>query len=196
MLREPRSRRTGSSPATGGSRPSPCSPRASTCASATTRGRCGAASCPTATRRSRRRSQDLAFERIDLRDGVTLERDRPYLVPLIEGLRAAAGHPREGQPEELDRAPGRLHARADRPQPPLRRDRRRIQRRALPGGRAAHVRHPRQDGPRAQPGAPDVGRRTPERRGAGRAARPLPRCSTATGSRWRRASSPSATACS
>jgi len=31
--------------------------------------------------------QDLAFEKIDLRDGVTLERDRPYLVPLIEGLR-------------------------------------------------------------------------------------------------------------
>ena len=29
---------------------------------------------------------DLAFERIDLRDGATLERDRPYLVPLIEGL--------------------------------------------------------------------------------------------------------------
>src|SRR5437763_15208451 len=31
--------------------------------------------------------QDLAFERIDLRDGATLERDRPYLVPLIEPLR-------------------------------------------------------------------------------------------------------------
>jgi dCTP deaminase len=30
---------------------------------------------------------DLAFERIDLRDGATLERDRPYLVPLIEHLR-------------------------------------------------------------------------------------------------------------
>jgi dCTP deaminase len=30
---------------------------------------------------------DLAFERIDLRDGATLERDRPYLVPLIEQLR-------------------------------------------------------------------------------------------------------------
>src|SRR5438128_8346977 len=30
---------------------------------------------------------DLAFERIDLRDGATLERDRPYLVPLIERLR-------------------------------------------------------------------------------------------------------------
>jgi dCTP deaminase len=29
---------------------------------------------------------DLAFERIDLRDGATLERDRPYLVPLIEQL--------------------------------------------------------------------------------------------------------------
>jgi dCTP deaminase len=29
---------------------------------------------------------DLAFERIDLRDGATLERDRPYLVPLIERM--------------------------------------------------------------------------------------------------------------
>ncbi len=29
----------------------------------------------------------LAFQRIDLRDGATLERDRPYLVPLIEELR-------------------------------------------------------------------------------------------------------------
>jgi dCTP deaminase len=32
----------------------------------------------------------LAFDRIDLRDGVTLERDRPYLVPLIEQLRLPA----------------------------------------------------------------------------------------------------------
>jgi dCTP deaminase len=31
--------------------------------------------------------EDIAFERIDLRDGATLERDRPYLVPLIEELR-------------------------------------------------------------------------------------------------------------
>src|SRR5947209_7555207 len=31
--------------------------------------------------------EDLAFERVDLRDGATLERDRPYLVPLIEQLR-------------------------------------------------------------------------------------------------------------
>jgi dCTP deaminase len=30
---------------------------------------------------------EIAFERIDLRDGATLERDRPYLVPLIEELR-------------------------------------------------------------------------------------------------------------
>ena len=29
---------------------------------------------------------DIAFQRIDLRDGATLERDRPYLVPLIEEL--------------------------------------------------------------------------------------------------------------
>jgi dCTP deaminase len=31
--------------------------------------------------------KDLAFDQIDLRDGATLERDRPYLVPLIERLR-------------------------------------------------------------------------------------------------------------
>jgi dCTP deaminase len=31
--------------------------------------------------------EGLAFETIDLRDGATLERDRPYLVPLIEELR-------------------------------------------------------------------------------------------------------------
>jgi dCTP deaminase len=30
--------------------------------------------------------QDLAFDTIDLRDGATLERDRPYLVPLIEEM--------------------------------------------------------------------------------------------------------------
>jgi dCTP deaminase len=35
--------------------------------------------------------EDLAFEEIDLRDGATLERDRPYLVPLIEELRLPEG---------------------------------------------------------------------------------------------------------
>jgi dCTP deaminase len=35
--------------------------------------------------------EDLAFERIDLRDGATLERDRPYLVPLIEQLKLPDG---------------------------------------------------------------------------------------------------------
>jgi dCTP deaminase len=34
---------------------------------------------------------DLAFQRIDLRDGATLERDRPYLIPLIENLRLPEG---------------------------------------------------------------------------------------------------------
>ncbi len=34
---------------------------------------------------------DLAFEQIDLRDGATLERDRPYLVPLVEELRLPHG---------------------------------------------------------------------------------------------------------
>ncbi len=35
--------------------------------------------------------EDLAFDTIDLRDGATLERDRPYLVPLIEELHLPAG---------------------------------------------------------------------------------------------------------
>ncbi len=105
--------------------------------------------------------EGLAFEQIDLRDGVTLERDRPYLVPLIEQLAPARRRAREGQPEELDRAPRRVHARAHRPQPPLRRDRRRLPRQALPGGRPALVRDPRADGPRAQPGAPARRRRAP-----------------------------------
>ncbi len=32
------------------------------------------------------RVKDLALDRLDLRDGATLERDRPYLIPLIEEL--------------------------------------------------------------------------------------------------------------
>ena len=35
--------------------------------------------------------EDLAFEEIDLRDGATLERDRPYLVALIEELHLPEG---------------------------------------------------------------------------------------------------------
>jgi len=35
--------------------------------------------------------EDLAFQKIDLRDGATLERDRPYLVPLVEELRLPPG---------------------------------------------------------------------------------------------------------
>ncbi len=36
------------------------------------------------------RVDDLALDRIDLRDGVTLERDRPYLIPLVEELQLPA----------------------------------------------------------------------------------------------------------
>src|SRR5271157_2876913 len=31
--------------------------------------------------------RDVAFDKLDLRAGATLERDRPYLVPLVEQLR-------------------------------------------------------------------------------------------------------------
>src|ERR1700719_2084959 len=43
--------------------------------------------------------EDLAFERIDLRDGATLERDRPYLVPLIEQLRLPDGIRAQANPK-------------------------------------------------------------------------------------------------
>jgi dCTP deaminase len=36
------------------------------------------------------RVEDLALDRIDLRDGATLERDRPYLIPLVEELELPA----------------------------------------------------------------------------------------------------------
>ncbi len=35
--------------------------------------------------------EDLAFEQIDIRDGATLERDRPYLIPLTEELALPPG---------------------------------------------------------------------------------------------------------
>src|ERR1039457_947642 len=49
--------------------------------------------------------EGLAFEKIDLRDGATLERDRPYLVPLIEALRLPADIRAKANPKS---SPGRL----------------------------------------------------------------------------------------
>jgi dCTP deaminase len=41
---------------------------------------------PTAGAPVMERVDDLALDRLDLRDGATLERDRPYLIPLVEEL--------------------------------------------------------------------------------------------------------------
>jgi dCTP deaminase len=41
---------------------------------------------PTAGARVMDRVNDLALDKLDLRDGATLERDRPYLIPLVEEL--------------------------------------------------------------------------------------------------------------
>ena len=79
---------------------------------------------PTAESKVEDKIADIAFQQIDLRDGATLERDRPYLVPLIEELAPAGGDPRQGEPEELDRPPRRLHPGDHRRQPVVRRDRR------------------------------------------------------------------------
>jgi len=41
---------------------------------------------PDRSSRVEEKLEDIAFQRIDLRDGATLERDRPYLIPLLEEL--------------------------------------------------------------------------------------------------------------
>lgn len=41
---------------------------------------------PSTGTRVMERVQDLALDRVDLREGATLERDRPYLIPLLEEL--------------------------------------------------------------------------------------------------------------
>ena len=67
--------------------------------------------------------EDVAFDRIDLRDGATLERDRPYLVPLVEELRLPQEIRAKANPKS---STGRLDVFTrviDRPQSPLRRDR-------------------------------------------------------------------------
>ncbi len=81
----------------GGSFRRPYSRRASICGWATMRGRCAAASCPTVSSTVEEKAEDVAFDRIDLRDGATLERDRPYLVPLVEELRLPQDDPRQGE---------------------------------------------------------------------------------------------------
>ncbi len=47
------------------------------------------------------RVEDLALDRLDLRDGATLERDRPYLIPLVENLAL----PPTSVPRRTPRAP-------------------------------------------------------------------------------------------
>jgi dCTP deaminase len=45
---------------------------------------------PSAGTRVMERVQELALDRVDLREGATLERDRPYLIPLLEELNLPA----------------------------------------------------------------------------------------------------------
>ena len=140
--------------------------------------------------------EDLAFERIDLRDGATLERDRPYLVPLIEELALPAEIRAKANPKS---STGRLDVFTR-----VLTDRNHrfdeiaagYQRQALPRGRPAHVRDPREDRARAQPGAADVRRRAPQRRAAARAARALAAAVPRLAAARARLSCRSPTACS
>ena len=95
----------------------------------------------------------LAFQRVDLRDGAVLERDRPYLVPLIEELALPEDVRAKANPKSSTGPPRRLHPGDHRPPPPLRRHPRRLPRQALPGDRPALLRDPGEGRALAQPAA-------------------------------------------
>ena len=143
--------------------------------------RLGAALQLPARRRLDRRGEDRGPR---LPEGRPPRRRRARARPPLSGAAdrgagAARRRARQGEPEELDRPPRRLHPGADRPPPPLRRDPRRLPRQALPGGRAALLRDPGPDRALAQPAAPGARRRPARRRGdpppAGRVPAALPR---------------------
>ena len=60
---------------------------------------------------------DLEMEEVDLRDGAILERNRPYLIPLVEELRLPEYIQGQDQSAELHRAARHLHPGDHRPQP-------------------------------------------------------------------------------
>ena len=60
---------------------------------------------------------DLEMEEVDLRDGAILERNRPYLVPLVEELRLPEYIRAKTNPREFHRAAGHIHQGDHRPQP-------------------------------------------------------------------------------
>ena len=132
---------------------------------------------------------EIAFQRIDLRDGATLERDRPYLIPLVERLELpphirAKANPKSstGRLDVFTRVITDRNHRFDEIQPGLPRG-------ALPRGGAALVRDLRPPGPGAQPAASLQRRRHPRRRGAWSPCTSSSRCSTSTPTRCARPSS-------
>ncbi len=98
--------------------------------------------------------KDFVIDELDIsRDGAVLETNRPYLIPLREGLALPPDVRGQGEPEELDRPARRVHPRDHRPRRPVRRDRARLPRSAVPRGRAALVHGPGEGRPRAEPAA-------------------------------------------
>ena len=144
--------------------------------------RLGAALLLPARRRLHRRGEDRGAR---LPEGRPARRRRARARPSLPGAAdrgagAARGRAGEGQPEELDRSPRRLHPGDHRPPPPLRRHPRRLPRQALPGDRPPLLRDPGQDRALAQPAAAGPRRRPPRRRARSATCRTRRRCSTST----------------
>ena len=104
-----------------------CSRPASTCASARSPTGSAAASCPTRSRVERSsRTSSSTSSTCERRRGAG---DQPPVPHPAHGVSSPArGAARQGEPEELDRSPRRLHPGDHRRQLPLRRDRRRATR--------------------------------------------------------------------
>ena len=149
-------------PTRGGYPPPRCSRRASTCASASTRGRCAAASCPTATRPSRRRSRTWRSNGSTCATAPRSSATGRIWCPLIEELRCRAEIRAKANPKSstgrLDVFTRVLTDRSHRFDEIAAGYHGKLYLEVVP----AHVRDPREDRARAQPGAPDVGRRAPQ----------------------------------
>ena len=125
-----------------------------------------------------------------------LETNRPYLIPLKERLALPARVPGKANPKSSTGRARRLHPGDHRRQLSLRRDRRRLQRRAVPRGRAAVVPGPGPRGPLAQPAAALRRPTGADRRRRARVARGRSRCCSRHGSAGGRRPGARRTGCS
>ena len=106
-------------------------------------------------KRVKERLADYSMGSVDLRRGGILEKNRPYLVPLLEEVRLPPFHLGQGQPAQLHRTAGRLHPGYHGLRATLRRDPNGLRGAALPRSRLAVVHDSGPRGAFAEPAPAD-----------------------------------------